>query len=87
MSRPNCPDCSRLMVPRYARRGPNAGHHFWGCSDYPECTGTRDMDTPDCPECGSDMVPRKATRGQNAGNYFFGCKDWSTTGCKGIIDV
>lgn len=28
------------MVLRLARRGPNAGRHFWGCMDYPGCNGT-----------------------------------------------
>jgi restriction system protein len=38
---PACPQCGKPMVQRTARRGSNAGSHFWGCSAYPACTGTR----------------------------------------------
>ncbi|MYD36764.1 MAG: hypothetical protein F4X20_07150 [Dehalococcoidia bacterium] len=37
---PSCPDCGKIMVQRLP-------HHdvqpFWGCSDYPRCTGLRSM--------------------------------------------
>lgn len=32
------------MQLRTARRGPNAGNQFWGCSTYPRCRGTLDLD-------------------------------------------
>jgi len=35
-----CPRCGARMVKRRARKGPNAGNEFWGCSRYPECRGT-----------------------------------------------
>ncbi len=35
-----CPDCGSDMVLRMAKRGPNAGNQFWGCSAYPKCKGT-----------------------------------------------
>lgn len=38
---PACPVCGSDMVKRPARRGPNAGGWFWGCSQYPKCRGTR----------------------------------------------
>ena len=38
-SAPNCPKCDRPMVRRTARRGPNAGSEFWGCSEFPKCRG------------------------------------------------
>lgn len=38
-----CPVCGRVMVPRTARRGQNAGNKFWGCPDYPGCKGTRQL--------------------------------------------
>jgi ATP-dependent DNA helicase RecQ len=41
---PKCPNCGSDMVLRTARRGPNAGNQFWGCSDYPSCKGTQDLD-------------------------------------------
>jgi restriction system protein len=40
---PLCPSCSRGMVLRTAKKGPNAGSDFWGCSAYPKCRGTRDV--------------------------------------------
>jgi len=40
MSKPEnvkCPDCDGPMVSRKSVHGV-----FWGCKDYPRCTGTRD---------------------------------------------
>lgn len=37
---PSCPRCGLAMVTRTARRGPNPGNRFWGCSSYPRCHGT-----------------------------------------------
>lgn len=37
-----CPRCGKPMVLRTARRGPNAGSQFWGCSGYPQCRATRE---------------------------------------------
>ena len=34
---PSCPKCGKSMMRRLARRGPNAGNYFWGCSGYPDC--------------------------------------------------
>ena len=44
---PNCPHCAKPMVRRMARKGANIGSQFWGCTDYPGCTGTRAVETPD----------------------------------------
>ncbi len=44
--RPECPRCGKPMVRRTARVGANAGQSFWGCSAYPDCTGTRSIDKP-----------------------------------------
>ena len=39
---PACPDCTKPMVLRQARRGANAGNAFWGCSAFSAgCRGTR----------------------------------------------
>ena len=38
---PMCPRCRSSMVLRTAKRGPNAGERFWGCTTYPKCQGTR----------------------------------------------
>ena len=32
-----CPKCGSEMVWRTAKRGANAGKHFWGCSAFPAC--------------------------------------------------
>jgi restriction system protein len=38
---PACPECGMQMVMRTARKGPDAGSPFWGCSTFPKCRGTR----------------------------------------------
>jgi restriction system protein len=38
-----CPLCGKLMVLRTARKGPQRGSQFWGCSGYLECRGTRGL--------------------------------------------
>jgi restriction system protein len=38
-----CPICGASMVKRTARKGPNAGQAFWGCTRFPTCRGTRPM--------------------------------------------
>jgi four helix bundle suffix protein len=48
--RPACPRCGRPMVQRIAKKGPRAGLPFWGCSAYPDCTGTRPVDFPARPD-------------------------------------
>jgi len=35
-----CPKCDGQMVVREAKRGPNTGNNFWGCTNYPKCWGT-----------------------------------------------
>lgn len=40
---PACPRCGSAMVLRTAKKGPNPGRSFYGCSDYPNCQGTRDI--------------------------------------------
>ncbi|KKO47717.1 endonuclease [Arsukibacterium sp. MJ3] len=36
-----CPVCNSDMVLRTAKKGPNAGNQFFGCSRYPSCRGTK----------------------------------------------
>lgn len=36
-----CQACGKAMLLRTARKGPNAGSRFWGCSGYPECRATQ----------------------------------------------
>lgn len=40
----DCPKCGGQMVRRRAKRGANAGQEFWGCLQYPKCSGTRDFE-------------------------------------------
>lgn len=39
---PACPTCFSPMIRRVAKRGPNTGQAFWGCSRFPVCKGARD---------------------------------------------
>lgn len=47
-SKPNavrrCPRCGSRMTIRTAKRGPNTGRKFWGCSAYPKCRMVQDID-------------------------------------------
>ena len=38
---PSCPECGSPMQQRKARKWPNTGQSFWGCTRYPACRGTR----------------------------------------------
>lgn len=40
---PKCPSCGASMQKRQAKRGNNLGKKFWGCSQYPQCRGTRPL--------------------------------------------
>jgi four helix bundle suffix protein len=40
---PLCPDCGRPMRQRIPRTGERAGRPFWGCTGYPACKGTREI--------------------------------------------
>ena len=40
VDKPSCPVCGKAMLLRTARKGPNTGQPFWGCSGYPDCKGT-----------------------------------------------
>lgn len=44
---PACAQCGKPMALRTARKGPQAGSQFWGCSAYPECKSTRPLDKSD----------------------------------------
>jgi restriction system protein len=43
---PHCPACNIPMTLRTARRGPNAGSHFWGCQGFPTCRQTLPLQAP-----------------------------------------
>jgi restriction system protein len=38
-STPSCPRCGTSMVERKAKQGRFAGKAFWGCQQYPKCSG------------------------------------------------
>lgn len=44
VAEPACPTCGRSMTRRVAAKGANAGRAFWGCSGYPGCRGTRQVE-------------------------------------------
>ena len=39
-----CPLCGAKLVLRTARKGQNAGQQFWGCSSFPNCRYTKNID-------------------------------------------
>lgn len=44
VTNPTCPICTKPMVQRTAKKGSSVGKPFWGCSGYPACRGTRQME-------------------------------------------
>ena len=38
-----CPWCGSKLVIRTAKKGPNEGNHFYGCSQYPKCRYIRNI--------------------------------------------
>jgi len=43
---PACPDCGEPMAVRTVRSGEKKGSQFLGCTDYPNCKGTRRLEKP-----------------------------------------
>lgn len=39
-----CPKCGSDMVQRTAKQGSNTGKKFWGCTRFPDCRGTVEID-------------------------------------------
>lgn len=46
---PQCPECYEPMVLRKPKHG-QTWRPFWGCSDYPDCQGTRKIMPDGTPE-------------------------------------
>ncbi|HKI86986.1 MAG TPA: type I DNA topoisomerase [Thermoanaerobaculia bacterium] len=81
-----CPDCGKPLVMRFGRYGA-----FLGCTAYPECKYTRDLDQPEaeaagaeepeevppCEKCGRPMVLRRSRYGT-----FYGCSGYPE--CKNV---
>ena len=40
---PSCPSCGGVMIKHVAKRGANSGREFWGCANYPNCKGTKNL--------------------------------------------
>jgi len=76
-----CPKCKKELLKRMGKNG-----LFLGCSKYPDCDYTQDLekmegpeDAPECPDCGaSPMVLRKGRFGP-----FWACPNYPK--CKGIV--
>jgi DNA topoisomerase-1 len=82
-----CPDCDSGLVMRFGRYG-----GFIGCSTYPECKYTRNVEEPGadeegevseeeippCEKCGKPMVKRRSRYGA-----FYGCSGYPE--CKNIL--
>ena len=56
------------MQKRKARRGPRAGKHFWGCSRFPECRATIDIDDSDRDDP-QPLQPMEASRESEQETY------------------
>lgn len=74
-----CPECGKQLSIRLGRHG-----RFVGCTNYPECSYTRDLNSdgkeqeePEivegrkCPECNSDLVIKRGKYGK-----FIGCSSY-----------
>ena len=62
---PRCPKCGSEMKRRMARRGPNAGKYFYGCTKWPDCNAIINIDG----ERTSGVVPKpKILHGENFAN-------------------
>ncbi|MFC8235891.1 protein DpdE [Streptomyces sp. NPDC057284] len=55
-----CPVCGAGMKLQFASRGSNAGNCFWGCSRFPQCRGSRNVDTQEAE--GATTRPRAASK-------------------------
>ena len=63
-----CGDCGAAMVLRTAKRGPNAGGEFWGCSRWPACTSKQPQDRSDTPDTASGHTPPRPGASSAAGS-------------------
>ena len=65
-----CPECGKQLVIKHGRFG-----EFISCSDYPECTYSRQMTTKlgiPCPDDGGDIIERTTRKGR----VFYGCSNF-----------
>jgi len=79
MMEENCPKCGKQLAKRLGRNG-----YFIGCTGYPDCDYTRNVDeaagtlnepeiVPDrqCPKCGSNLIIKRGRYGK-----FIGCSGY-----------
>lgn len=45
------------------------------------------QDSPKCPVCGAPMVMKTVTKGARTGKRFWSCSNYSTTGCRGSVNI
>ena len=45
------------------------------------------QENPRCPQCGAPMIMKTATKGARTGKRFWSCSQYSTTGCRGSINI
>src|SRR5438552_1459680 len=63
LPQPACPACGAPTVRRTARSGPRAGLDFWGCVNFPDCRGTREVGATGAPDATSSLAaPRSSVR-------------------------
>ena len=98
---PSCPVCGEPMVQREVKKGKNIGKQFWGCSHYPGCEGTQELqdakelteaestpaieESPLCPKCNKEMIKRISKQGATKGNEFWGCSGFPM--CKATVQL
>ena len=82
-----CPICNKPLVVKYSKSGA-----FLGCSDYPECKGTKplpgegrddgetDGEPVHCPQCNKIMLIKSSRFGQ-----FYACSDYPE--CKTTVNI
>lgn len=73
----DCPECGKLLVLKYAKKGP-----FVGCSSYPNCSYThslkeyettviKEMPGMPCPKCETNLAIKKGRYGMYVGCMAF----------------
>ncbi|MDH5426110.1 MAG: topoisomerase DNA-binding C4 zinc finger domain-containing protein [Gammaproteobacteria bacterium] len=101
LTAPLCPDCHKPMLKRISTKGRTKGNEFWGCSDYPQCKATMQIDKelaekpflkntdtseiPDCPKCHEPMVKRASKKAGLTGKEFWGCSKFPK--CRAVISI
>lgn len=72
---PICPDCEEdeIETPMVLRHRRSDGKPFWGCSKFPKCRGTRNINPDGTPETNEDIEERE----QESDEYdYFAYAPW-----------